>query len=145
MIESYKDSSEEKQACVMIYPGFLDLRLFDKIYFGDKYQKKGVIAEISLIVEVFGIFNLNSKSYVIIFIIVKLSNCKDLYFQNDCNGTHTENRRKNMAKQKSSRPAGKNHSADIKNANKGTKGTNITYDKNQGNRGKQLNPNWKKK
>ena len=50
-----------------------------------------------------------------------------------------------MAKQKSSRPARKNHSADIKNANKGTKGTNITYDKNQGNRGKQLNPNWKKK
>ena len=32
MIESYKDSSEEKQPCVMIYPGFLDLRLFDKIY-----------------------------------------------------------------------------------------------------------------
>lgn len=40
--------------------------------------------------------------------------------------------------------AGKNHSADIKNANRGTKGTNITYDKNQGNRGKQLNPNQKK-
>ena len=32
MIESYKDSSEEKQPCVMIYPGFLDLRLFDKLY-----------------------------------------------------------------------------------------------------------------
>ena len=32
MIESYKDSSEEKQPCVMIYTGFLDLRLFDKIY-----------------------------------------------------------------------------------------------------------------
>ncbi|MDW8297038.1 MAG: hypothetical protein RMJ97_09180 [Raineya sp.] len=37
-----------------------------------------------------------------------------------------------------------NHQADIKNPNKGTKGTNITYDKAQGNRGKQLNPNWKK-
>ena len=32
-----------------------------------------------------------------------------------------------------------NHNADIKNANKGTDGTNKTYDKNQGNRGKQLN------
>lgn len=49
-----------------------------------------------------------------------------------------------MTKQKTSRPAGKNHSADIKNANKGTRGTNITYDKNQGNRGKQLNPNQRK-
>ena len=44
-----------------------------------------------------------------------------------------------MAKQ-TFRAAGKNHSADIKNANRGTKGRNITYDKNQGNRGKQLNP-----
>jgi hypothetical protein len=34
-----------------------------------------------------------------------------------------------------------NHEADIKNANKGTSGTNKTYDKNQGNRGAQLNPN----
>ena len=34
-----------------------------------------------------------------------------------------------------------NHEADIQNANKGTSGTNTTYDKNQGNRGKQLNPN----
>ena len=33
-----------------------------------------------------------------------------------------------------------NPQADIKNANKGTSGTNKTYDKNQGNRGKQLNP-----
>jgi hypothetical protein len=31
-----------------------------------------------------------------------------------------------------------NPKADIKNPNKGTKGTNITYDKNVGNRGKQL-------
>lgn len=49
-----------------------------------------------------------------------------------------------MAKQGKSRPAGKNHAADIKNANKGSHGTNITYDKNQGNRGKQLNPNQRK-
>lgn len=34
-----------------------------------------------------------------------------------------------------------NHEADIQNPNKGTPGTNTTYDKNQGNRGKQLNPN----
>ncbi len=34
-----------------------------------------------------------------------------------------------------------NHSADIKNANIGTKGTNVTYDKAQGARGKHLNPN----
>jgi hypothetical protein len=34
----------------------------------------------------------------------------------------------------------KNHQADIKNPNKGSEGTNTTYDKNQGNRGKQLNP-----
>lgn len=39
----------------------------------------------------------------------------------------------------------KNHEADIKNANKGVKGANITYDKAQGNRGKQINPNNKNK
>lgn len=38
----------------------------------------------------------------------------------------------------------KNHSADIKNSNKGTNGTNVTWDKRNGNRGKQLNPNQKK-
>lgn len=38
---------------------------------------------------------------------------------------------------KQNRPVG-NHAADIQNANKGTPGTNITYDQNQGNRGKQL-------
>jgi hypothetical protein len=38
----------------------------------------------------------------------------------------------------------KNHNSDIKNPNKGNKGTNKTYDKNQGNRGKQKNPNQKK-
>jgi hypothetical protein len=34
-----------------------------------------------------------------------------------------------------------NHQADIKNVNKGASGTNKTYDKNQGNRGKQMNTN----
>lgn len=38
-----------------------------------------------------------------------------------------------------------NQKANIKNANKGTKGTNKTYDKAQGNRGKQMNPNQKGK
>jgi hypothetical protein len=33
-----------------------------------------------------------------------------------------------------------NQQADIQNANKDTPGTNKTYDQNQGNRGKQLNP-----
>lgn len=36
-----------------------------------------------------------------------------------------------------------NQQADIQNPNKGTDGTNKTYDKAQGNRGKQLNPNQK--
>lgn len=31
--------------------------------------------------------------------------------------------------------------SDSQNANKGTSGTNITWDKKHGNRGKQLNPN----
>lgn len=37
-----------------------------------------------------------------------------------------------------------NHSADIKNPNKGTSGSNKANSQNQGNRGKQLNPNQKK-
>lgn len=37
-----------------------------------------------------------------------------------------------------------NHPADIKNPNKGTSGTNKTYDKAHGNRGKAMNPNQKK-
>ncbi|ACY13499.1 hypothetical protein Hoch_0888 [Haliangium ochraceum DSM 14365] len=35
----------------------------------------------------------------------------------------------------------KNHRADIRNPNHGTPGTNPDWDKAQGNRGKQLNPN----
>lgn len=34
-----------------------------------------------------------------------------------------------------------NHDAYIQNANKGTPGTNKTYDKAQGNRGAQMDPN----
>lgn len=36
------------------------------------------------------------------------------------------------------------NASNIKNANKGTSGTNKQYDKNQSNRGQQLNPNRKK-
>lgn len=32
MIESYKNSPKDKQPGVLIYPGFLDLRLFDRLY-----------------------------------------------------------------------------------------------------------------
>jgi hypothetical protein len=35
-----------------------------------------------------------------------------------------------------------NHRADIKNPNRGTPGTNRAWDHAQGNRGKQMNPNW---
>ncbi|ERJ88723.1 MULTISPECIES: hypothetical protein [Porphyromonas] len=38
----------------------------------------------------------------------------------------------------------KENAANMQNPNKGTKGTNRQYDQNQGNRGKQLNPNRKK-
>lgn len=36
------------------------------------------------------------------------------------------------------------NASDQKNPNKGIPGTNIAWDKAQGNRGKQLNPNQKK-
>lgn len=44
-----------------------------------------------------------------------------------------------MSKPTGKRPSDANN--DQGNANKGTAGTNKLYDKNQGNRGKQLNPN----
>lgn len=44
---------------------------------------------------------------------------------------------------KTKKPA--DNTSDQKNPNKGTSGTNPAYDKAQGNRGKQLNPNQKKK
>jgi hypothetical protein len=37
--------------------------------------------------------------------------------------------------------AAANNKSDTLNANVGSDGTNVTYDKAQGNRGKQLNPN----
>lgn len=36
-----------------------------------------------------------------------------------------------------------NNAANTQNSNKGTNGTNKQFDQNQGNRGKQLNPNQK--
>lgn len=39
----------------------------------------------------------------------------------------------------------RDNQANMQNANKGTSGTNKQYDQNQGNRGKQLNPNQQKK
>ena len=45
MIESYKDSSDNLQPVVMIYPGFLDLRLFDKLY--DEKDNPGIEDELS--------------------------------------------------------------------------------------------------
>ncbi len=38
-----------------------------------------------------------------------------------------------------------NNAANMQNANKGTSGTNKQYDQNQGNKGKQLNPNQQNK
>lgn len=37
---------------------------------------------------------------------------------------------------------GNKNESDMVNANIGTPGTNVTYDKAQGNRGKQMNPTW---
>lgn len=41
----------------------------------------------------------------------------------------------------STKIAPKDNSSNIKNGNKGTSGTNLQYDQNQGNRGKQLSEN----
>jgi len=41
--------------------------------------------------------------------------------------------------------ATEDNAANTTNANKGTNGTNLQYDQAQGNRGKQLNPNYQKK
>ena len=38
MMESYSDCGENKQPGVLIYPGFLDLRLFDRLYEDVKYE-----------------------------------------------------------------------------------------------------------
>jgi hypothetical protein len=38
---------------------------------------------------------------------------------------------------------GNKNESDMVNANSGSPGTNVTYDKAQGNRGKLMNPTWK--
>ena len=48
-----------------------------------------------------------------------------------------------MSKRKPIKPA--DNQANMQNSNKGTAGTNRQYDRNQGNRGEQLNPNKKGK
>jgi hypothetical protein len=50
-----------------------------------------------------------------------------------------------MAKSTRKPNKGANHEADISNSNKGTSGNNVTNGKNNGNRGKQKNPNQKNK
>lgn len=57
MIESYKDSPEDKQPCVMIYPGFLDLRLYDRMY-----ENKTEIMESSDIEKILALLNDGPKS-----------------------------------------------------------------------------------
>ena len=45
MIESYKNSEEQLQPVVSIYPGFLNLRLFDRLYDKHMEETKDPIAE----------------------------------------------------------------------------------------------------
>ena len=49
-----------------------------------------------------------------------------------------------MSKKVSDNKSNNDNKANQNNPNKGTKGTNVIYDKKHGNRGKQLNPNQKK-
>ncbi|WP_281760970.1 hypothetical protein [Pseudodesulfovibrio nedwellii] len=46
-----------------------------------------------------------------------------------------------MTKKNRNKISPSNNSVNMPNANKGTSGTNRQYDQNQGNRGKQMNPN----
>lgn len=67
-------------------------------------------------------------------IIIKVSMVRSRTIATIDPDIHTNSQELTMSKKS-------HHNADIKNANKGTPGTNITHDKNQGNRGGQLNPN----
>ena len=57
MIESYKDSPEDRQPCVMIYPGFLDLRLYDRMY-----ENETEIQELSDTDKILALLNDGPKS-----------------------------------------------------------------------------------
>ena len=50
-----------------------------------------------------------------------------------------------MSKTASQAKAVQNNIANMNNANRGTTGTNLAHDQNQGNRGKQLNPTYRSK
>lgn len=50
-----------------------------------------------------------------------------------------------MAKSSSQSKPVQNNAANMVNTNRGTAGTNLAYDQNQGNRGKQLNPTYRSK
>lgn len=50
-----------------------------------------------------------------------------------------------MTKSSSQPKSIQNNATNIVNANRGTTGTNLTYDQNQGNRGKRLNPTYRSK
>jgi len=47
-----------------------------------------------------------------------------------------------MAKKRAAFIKPQDNTANMPNANRGTSGTNRQYDQVQGNRGKQLDPNW---
>ena len=52
MIESYSGSAEQLQPVVLIYPGFLDLRLFDRLYEdSDVYILHGELSEDQKVLE----------------------------------------------------------------------------------------------
>lgn len=50
-----------------------------------------------------------------------------------------------MAKSSTQPKSAQNNATNMVNANRGTTGTNLAYDQNQGNRGKQLNPTYRTK
>ena len=49
IFDSYWDAGSEKQPCVLIYPGLLDIRLYDRLYqsedsFGAMTEKERILA-----------------------------------------------------------------------------------------------------
>lgn len=57
--------------------------------------------------------------------------------RNICSSVNTKIKRNKMSK----KVTPQQNQSNTQNPNKGIKGTNKQYDQNQGNRGKQLNPN----
>lgn len=53
MIESYKNSEEHLQPVVLIYPGFLDLRLYDRLYEENRIvQNNSMLTDTERIIEI---------------------------------------------------------------------------------------------